>query len=349
MPIPARVHFCWIGTEFPWAYAFAVLSAAERSGAPVTLHHTDALADGAPVRALRADARVRVRPLDGRALLRRVGAALGLGDALVALHDRLDRAVIRSDLLRAALLFDAGGFYLDLDTVTVRSLLPLASHRNVVGAERVVWTASARTSRAPSVLLRHMALDIGRKICKALPRGWALFRRVEHFYPMSLSNAVIGAEAGSTLFAAYLRAMATLDRDQQQRLYALGPRLLGGVVAQHPDEVTVLDPAAFYPLAPEISAHWFRAVCAVRPELVLAPETRVVHWYASVQGARAVAALTPASVRHRRRRQLWSALVDAHVPGLGSSLTAGSGVGDAPGEARARFVPAGTFEAGPAR
>ena len=44
MTIPARAHFCWIGTRLPWAYAFAVLSAAERSELPeIVLHHTDVL------------------------------------------------------------------------------------------------------------------------------------------------------------------------------------------------------------------------------------------------------------------------------------------------------------------
>ena len=42
MAIPARVHFCWIGASLPWAYAFAILSAAGRSGlAEIILHHTD--------------------------------------------------------------------------------------------------------------------------------------------------------------------------------------------------------------------------------------------------------------------------------------------------------------------
>ena len=48
MTIPARAHFCWIGTRLPWAYAFAVLSAAERSElSEIVLHHTDALDEDA--------------------------------------------------------------------------------------------------------------------------------------------------------------------------------------------------------------------------------------------------------------------------------------------------------------
>src|SRR5260221_5005876 len=44
MPIPARVHFCWIGPQLSWAYAFAVLSAAAQAGMDeAVLHHTDEL------------------------------------------------------------------------------------------------------------------------------------------------------------------------------------------------------------------------------------------------------------------------------------------------------------------
>ena len=57
MSIPARVHFCWIGARLPWAYVFAILSAAERSGLPeVLLNHKDALEDCAEKRALTLDA-----------------------------------------------------------------------------------------------------------------------------------------------------------------------------------------------------------------------------------------------------------------------------------------------------
>src|SRR5579862_5743870 len=47
MTIPARVHFCWIGPALPWAYVFAILSAAARGEMDeVILHHTDELAGG---------------------------------------------------------------------------------------------------------------------------------------------------------------------------------------------------------------------------------------------------------------------------------------------------------------
>ena len=65
----------------------------------------------------------------------------------------------------------------------------------------------------------------------------------------------------------------------------------------------------FYPLAPEISEHWFRTVRVVRLNEVLSADTRVAHWYASVRTRPLVAQISPRYVREHRGRQLYSALV----------------------------------------
>ena len=76
MTIPPRVHFVWIGTQLPWAYVFAVLSAAARSDMDeVILHHTDALADSAELQALKAATGVRLNRIDPTALLAEAGSA----------------------------------------------------------------------------------------------------------------------------------------------------------------------------------------------------------------------------------------------------------------------------------
>ena len=54
----------------------------------------------------------------------------------------------------------------------------------------------------------------------------------------------------------------------------------------------------------------------VRLEAVLSPETRVVHWYASVRSRAKVAAIDPSYVRKHRERQLYSALVCACIRDL---------------------------------
>ena len=318
MTIPSRLHFCWIGNQVPWAYVFAVLSAVERSEmGEIIFHHTDMLEAGAEHAALAAESRVRMVRIDPIRHLAETGERLGVGAALVQLYRRLESPVARSDVLRAAILYREGGIYLDLDTVTIASLCPLLGVRNFLGSEFIVWPHSVRASRSLVVLARHVALDLARKACRRLPRGWALFSHVEQFYHRSVNNAVMGAEAGSDLLADYLVAMVRLPPEQQMRRYGLGPDLLREVVRHHDDATLVIHrPAVFYPLAPEISEHWFRLAPRNRLRDVLSRETRVAHWYASVRTKSLVAHITPAYVRRNRETQLYSALVCSNIDRL---------------------------------
>ncbi len=317
MPIPARVHFCWIGPVLPWAYVFAVLSAAGQGQMDeVILHHTDELADTPALAALRAAPGVRLERIDPQACLAAAGAPLALGEELIVLYDGLVSPVQRADVLRAAILYQQGGIYLDLDTVTVASLRPLLAAPQFVGTEYIVWPHWVRTSRSPVVWARHLGLDVLRKVLRLVPGGWRGFRRVEGWYFKGVNNAIMGAAPGAPLFAAYLRAMVRLPVAQRTQPYALGPDLLQGLVGQFAAaELTVHEPAVFYPLAPEISEHWFRPG---RPDLhqALRPQTLVVHWYASVRSKPHVARIDPGYIRAHRATQLYSALVSRALPQL---------------------------------
>jgi hypothetical protein len=318
MTIPARVHFCWIGPTLPWAYVFAVLSAAAQAQMDeVVLHHTDELDDGPALSALRESQGVRLERVDPHACLAQTGRQLGLGDQLIALYGRLDSPVQRADVLRAAILFLQGGIYIDLDTITVASLRPLLAAPQFVGTEFIVWPHWVRTSRSPLVWARHLTLDMVRKALRLLPNGWRAFRHVEHWYFKGVNNAIMGAAPGAALFGAYLKAMATLPTARLTEPYALGPDLLQGLIGQFPaDELISHEPAAFYPLPPEISEHWFRARRGVQLAHVLRPQTCIVHWYASVRSKRYVALIDPAYIRAHRQHQLYSALVSAVLPQL---------------------------------
>ena len=320
MTIPARLHFCWIGRRLSWPSVFAILSAAGRSGiGDIVLHHTDALDEGAELQALASVPGVRLSPTDAFATLGRTGRLLGLGDALAQLYATLERPVMRADMLRAAILYLEGGVYLDLDTITVASLLPLLDAELFVGSERIVWPERVRRSRSPAVWARHLMLDAVRKAFSTLPHGWKFFRRLERFYAASVNNAVMGAVQHSAFLAGLLRAMAA-TRVAGSRT-ALGPALLQDMAALHAGSGLVIHPpAVFYPLPPEISRHWFRIVARARLDQVLSAETRVVHWYASVRNAGLVQAITPDSVRSNRHRQLYSALVCASIDTLPQCL-----------------------------
>src|SRR5260370_20570437 len=97
MMIPARVHFCWIGPSLPWAYVFAILSAAERSELPeIILHHTAVLEDGAELRALRNASRVQLSRIDPLACLPETERRLGAGGELDVLHQGLGSPVTQT-------------------------------------------------------------------------------------------------------------------------------------------------------------------------------------------------------------------------------------------------------------
>jgi hypothetical protein len=275
------------------------------------------LDDNDGLRALRQDRRIRFSHVDAEGLLLQTGEMLRVGDGLYALYARLESPVARADVLRAAILHSEGGIYLDLDTVTVASLQPLLRAEQFVGNEHIVWPQAARVSRSPVVLARHIALDIVRKIFKAVPYGWKSFRRFQGIYPLGVNNAVMGAVAGSGFMAEYLLAMLDLSEERQAERYALGPQLLQDVIRRHQtDDVVILPPETFYPLPPEISEHWFRRVRTPKLDQVMPATTRVVHWYASVRTRQLVAELSPAYVMANRGRQLYSALVWGHIPAL---------------------------------
>jgi Glycosyltransferase sugar-binding region containing DXD motif len=299
-----------MGTSLPWAYVFAVLSAAERSELPeIILHHTDALEEGAALAALRQTPRVRLSRIDPIACLMQAGQKLGAGDGLTVTYSRLTNPAARIDMLRAAILYLEGGLYLDMDTVTTNSLLPLLNTRQFVGCEFIVWPHFARTSRSPALLARTLILDLTRKMMRRTPGGWKIFRWVEKFCYRGINNAVMGAEADSPLFEDYLQAMLTVPPERQPQPYALGPDLLQEVVGRYArDDLTIQEPHVFYPLPPEISEHWFRIGRGVRLDAVLSAETRVVHWYASVRTKSLVALIDPNYVREHRESQLYSAL-----------------------------------------
>jgi hypothetical protein len=73
---------------------------------------------------------------------------------LVAIYRALDNPTVRADVLRVAILYLHGGVYLDLDTVTRASLLPLLGAPQFVGCELIVWPHFVRSSRSPIVRCR---------------------------------------------------------------------------------------------------------------------------------------------------------------------------------------------------
>ncbi|HEU4409375.1 MAG TPA: glycosyltransferase [Polyangiaceae bacterium] len=310
--IPPVAHFLWFGRHLPWVYALAVRSAAARGGFErVVLHHDDDLSASPGFRELASLDRVETRRLDAEGLVAR---APGPGGPLVDLFRRLRAPAARANVTRAALLALEGGVYLDLDTVTVASLTPLREEASFFcGEERLVFPGELKRSRSPLRWGAALGRTALRDLCRRAPEGWRHFRRIEHLYPRAANNAVLGAEPGHPLLLELLARMAATPRERQTVRFALGTHLLQAVLADagRTDAargLRVHGPPVFYPLGPEISEHWFRFTPRPRPLEALLPDTRVVHWYASVRTEKVVGSIDPAYVRENAGRQLFSAL-----------------------------------------
>lgn len=304
--IPPTAHFVWLGRKLPWVYVLGVLAAARRGGFErVLVHHIDELEEDAGIVELRAEPRVELTRLDPLPLLEAAG-----GPNFVDRYRELEQPAARANVVRMALLEQEGGVYLDTDTIAIRSFAGvLAQGGAFCGEERLVYPGSAGTgllSRVrPGALLRTGARDVFRR----LPRGDRYFRRFEHLYPKAVNNAVLGAEAHHPFLRELVGRAVELSPERRRIRYAFGTHLLQAAVAQYEGpSLHVLPPPVFYPLAPEISEHWFRPRRHARLDEVLAPETLLVHWYASVRTARHVASIDRAWLKEHAEDRLFAAL-----------------------------------------
>lgn len=304
--IPSIAHFIWIGPDFPWLN-WAALASAQRNGdfAEVRLHHTHDLSRSRWWRALDGLGVQRLR-LEPEPTLERAA-----GPRLVDRYRALSAPAAQANVLRLALLLNHGGVYLDLDTVTTRTLAPLRQrHSFFCGLESIAFPAALEGAKDPrawgGALLRTAARDAARRS----RRGVSWFRRIQHLFPLAANNAVLGAEPNHPFLRELCQRLLELSPDASKRRYALGTSLLQhGLRETRVPELALLEPEAFYPLGPEMSQHWFRLDTRATLEDVLTTNTRVVHWYASVRTRHVAPSIDPAWVRRNAKRQLLSALL----------------------------------------
>lgn len=308
--VPHSAFFIWLGSDMPYAHRLAVRSAAQNGGfRRVLLLHEPALARSAAYEELARTPGVVLRAIDDDAFTGVPHEATVRG-----LYRVLAAPAARANVLRLATLYREGGVYLDTDTITVRPFAELCGESAFFcGAERIVYPKHVRYARNPLVRWAAHARALLRMGLVALPGGYRLFQRIEGFYALAVNNAVLGAAPGHPLCASMLEAIAALPEPARHVRYALGTHLLQAAVAAQPDDARIYPPAWFYPLGPEISAHWFRTTSAPRLEHVLSPHTHVVHWYASVKTREIVPRIDRAYVARRAGQELYSALVSRYV------------------------------------
>jgi hypothetical protein len=305
--IPNVAHFIWFGDALPWVHRVALRSAA-RAGEfeRVVLHYdSPALAhDFAELRELRG---FDPRPIDVKGTFRGAGVD---PVALARLYGRLSQPAARANLLRAAILAADGGVYLDMDTIAINSFRPLRDAEVFCGTERVAFPVELLRSGSLGQRARAYGLTALRDVMRRLPDGHRGFRRIENLYQKAPNNAVLGARPNHPFLLALLDGMLRLPARRQLQRYALGTHLLQDTVSHFRGSgLVVHPPELFYPLGPEISEHWFHLRRKVDLNAALAPETRLVHWYASVRTHALVPRIDPAYVLRNERRQLLSALL----------------------------------------
>ena len=303
--IPARAHFIWFGTQFPYAYVLALASAASRGEFDeIVLHHSDDLSSSEHWDLLKSLPGFTSRRLDPA---REVEACRTVAPRLGEIFDRLEAPAAMANVMRVTILWREGGVYLDTDTLTVRSLRPLLSHSAFFGREHILYPQRHvhRTSRLHRY--RRHALGLLRERAGAASDGYRWFRHFAWLYPKAANNAVIGCEPGHPLVTEMLRCMNAMPPEEQTVQYALGTHLLQRVVAgEHGGDAVGMAPEVFFPLPPGVSAHWFHEYDDIddRIDDVIRPETRVVHWYASQATRTFVRHATPEFVQERAKSQL---------------------------------------------
>ena len=304
--IPPVAHFIWFGREFLWVHLLAIRSAVQRGDFQrVVLHHADDLRGSSWWNELQTLPRFEARRLRPEELLEAAHGA-----PLVDVFRDLEDLAARANVVRAAVLSVEGGTYLDADTVTLRSFAPLLEPGGAFcGKEHIIRPYGVLSNPSLSARISRLLRRVARSTLRELPDGWRAFRRIEGLYPAAVNNAVLGSEARHPFIGALIESMVRTPPVRRRVRYALGTHLLQQEVERYTGgDLRVLPPHVFYPLGPEISLHWFRHGRRAALADVLCPETRLVHWYASVRTTHIVSAITPDYVRTHARSQLFSAL-----------------------------------------
>ena len=312
--IPSIAHFVWYGTKLPYMNALAIRSAATHGGFDsVRLHHADPLLELPHVRELYDLPNFELVPLDDRALCEEVS-----GTALAELVGALKSPVARSNIARTALVYRDGGVYLDMDTLTIRSFDDARSRAfGFLGEEDIVFPGKVVASWDPRVQAKAYFKTAVRDVFRRLPRGYRYFPRIARYYHRAVNQAIIAGVPGHPFWADYLIAMTLVRRSRRNKPHALGTHLVQSVYERYAgDDLHAFPPPFFYPLPPEISAHWFRLYQdGVDPMEVLEPSTCTVHWYASVRAKKVIASTGEAELRRLAGQQLFAALATRVIDG----------------------------------
>jgi len=323
--IPNEGHFVWFGPTFPLTHALAVRSL-WLTNRPTAIHlylsddltgqpHFDALQ--AEIPALRLHGTSFDELAEGIDVDR--GELRVAWDSLMAER----RFAALSDVIRYLVLHRSGGVYMDFDTITVRDMAPLRARPGFCGREAILVPGAV--ARRSKVLRRFRTapLHAVRLACSRLPGGVRWFKRIERLFELSINGAVLGLPAGHRVTGQALSRVPALFREVARRRPVIGPDLLQDLI-EACDDVAALPPAAFYPLGPYMTGHYFRD-CADVARLereVVTDQTYVIHWYSD--SSHGPGEIGCESIRRDAERQLFARLASRYLPQGHPSQTAKS-------------------------
>jgi len=277
--IPNRIFFIWFGNKLPLATGLAILSAKQVQKPEETILYAESSLSGEGYDLIKDEPGITFKKIDDS-----IFADLGDNGVCGRLFHILKSPASKVNLLRLALLYKEGGVYLDTDTITVKPWNDLLQCKGFCGLEPVAFPQELYHSKNPFFYILACIRFLWRFLCVYLPRGEQIFRLTEKFYSMCANNAVLGSEAKNLFFEKVFAAINEMEEKEQLKHYRLGTHLLQKVTGNKSSEIMkMLPPAYFYPVGPDISVHLFRKGSAKRLDKILLPQTRIVHWYNSVE------------------------------------------------------------------
>ncbi len=313
--IPLKFHFIWIGRAFPFVNRLAVESVLQtHPGAEVILHFQDPPQGNHDWEALKR--KVSYRPIDLAELLRDLPSSL---QALGPVMDKISGGYLagKSNVLRYLILHREGGIYLDFDTLTLKSFLPLLNHLAFIGEEEVFRcdddrVAGRYTWDFPLMgVLFGISYGISYVNCRWLWNS-SLLNFVNRalmkiWSARKLNNAVIGAEPGSAFIA---RALQLIPETDASIRFALGPILMNRVYETSANGIHRADKDVFYTIPPSQTFRFFYG-----PAQKLSDKAVAIHWCSS-NHKKLAATLTRENLENSKASSLYIRLAKKVLAGM---------------------------------
>lgn len=277
--IPNRIFFIWLGKNFPWSAGIAALSALRVQKPEEVAVYSDVELQGEGFDLIKNEKGIAFKIIDNS-----VFKNLGDNGICEELCSKVKSPASKANLLRLALLYKHGGIYLDTDTIFVKPIDDLLKFKGFCGTETVALPRELFKSINPFAYLLCGLRFAWRFFCTYCPSGEQIFRKTEKFFSQSANNAVLASEAKNPIIVNAFKEINLMKESTRLRRYRLGTHLLQSITHNKSSEfMEVLPSSYFYPLGPEICRHYFLDGSGKRLSKMLLPETRIVHWYNSVE------------------------------------------------------------------